>query len=135
MWILPHRGKSIYPNYCVNNTAIHNYCGLEKKHNRSRSHQGLLKACTSLCSGITPLKSMGICLSKDDNPGVKISIASLQTISRTRSDYSSSAKGKAMLSHFKIRGGLRGLPSLLQHHGTSLLIVFRSPLFPFTCVH
>lgn len=63
------------------------------------------------------------------------SIASLQTISRTRSDYSSSAMGKAMLSHFKIRGGLRGLPSLLQHHGTSLLIVFRSPLFPFTWVH
>lgn len=60
------------------------------------------------------------------------SIASLQTISRTRSDYLSSAMGKAMLSHFKIRGGLRGLPSLLQHHSTSLLIVFRSPLFPFT---
>lgn len=39
-----------------------------------------------------------------DDPEVKISIASLQNISRTSSDYSSPGTAKATLSHFKNHG-------------------------------
>lgn len=63
MALIINISKFLYQKDFTN--IIHNHNGLEKKHISSRSQHDLLKPCSSLYSGVIPLKSMRIGLSKE----------------------------------------------------------------------